>query len=231
MVQEKSPKEMILAMLKERACMKQDVYTNIQEVFQLLKDNLSDIAEELRGEVESMDERVKVEYRDMGDMACQLTIAGDIIIFHMHTNVFKLDRSHSLWKTSYLNEDEMRGYFGVINMYNFLADSFKYNRSRDIGYLVARLFLNKDGKFFVQGKRQLGYLYNDLAGSQMSGEQVRSILQSVILYVIDFDLLMPPYDHVSKVSVVEMNALNANMQTVTGKRLGFRFQSDSEDVV
>jgi hypothetical protein len=30
---------------------------------------------------------------------------------------------------------------------------------------VARLFLNKDGHFFVQGKRQLGFLYNDLANN------------------------------------------------------------------
>jgi hypothetical protein len=58
-------------------------------------------------------------------MACELKVAGDTIIFHMHTNVFKLDQSHSLWKTSYLGEDELRGYFGVVNMYNFLSDSFK----------------------------------------------------------------------------------------------------------
>jgi hypothetical protein len=218
-------------MLKERACMKQDVYSNIQETFSLLKACLSEIADELSKVVVKMDKRVHVEYQETGEMACQLTIAGDIIIFHMHTNVFKLDRSHSLWKSSYLAEDEMRGYFGVINMYNFLADSFRYNRERDIGYLVSRMFLNKDGKFFMQGKRQLGYLYNDLANSEIDRDRMKAVLNSVILYVIDFDLLMPRYDHVSKVSVYEMRALSANMQLSTGKRLGFRFQADSEDIV
>jgi hypothetical protein len=43
------------------------------------------------------------------------------------------------------------GYFGVVNVYNFLSDSFRYNRERDLGYLVARIFLNKEGHFFVQG--------------------------------------------------------------------------------
>jgi hypothetical protein len=80
-------------------------------------------------------------------LACELKAAGDLIIFHMHTNVFKLDQSHSLWKSSYLEEDEMRGYFGLINVYNFLSDSFKFNREGDLGYLVARIFLNKDGHF------------------------------------------------------------------------------------
>ena len=227
----KEPKELILSMLKERSCMKQDVYARIQDSFSMLKECLEEIANELAAEMHGMDERVKVEYKENGEMACQLTIAGDIIIFHMHTNVFKLDQSHSLWKTSYLAENSMRGYFGLINMYNFLADSFKFNRSRDLGYLVARLFLNKDGKFFVQGKRQLGYLYNDLANNEIDKARVKAVLQSVILYVIDFDLLMPPYDHVSQVSVQEMNALNANMQIKTGKRLGFRFQSDSESII
>jgi len=227
----KEPKELILSMLKERSCMKQDVYARIQKTFTLLKECLQEIAGELSNEIVGMDDRVVVEYKENGAMACQLVIAGDVIIFHMHTNVFKLDQSHSLWKTSYLAEDGMRGYFGLINMYNFLADSFRFNRTRDVGYLVARLFLNKDGKFFVQGKRQLGYLYNDLANNDIDKGRIRAVLESVILYVIDFDLLMPPYDHVSQVSVQEMNTLSANLQIRTGKRLGFRFQSDSENII
>ena len=120
--------------------------------------------------------------------------------------------------------------FGVINMYNFLSDSFKYNRERDLGYLVARLFLNKDGHFFVQGKRQLGFLYNDLVNNTIDPAKLKQVMHSAILYVLDFDLLTPPYDQVNQVTVSEVNELNANMQISTGKRLGFRFQSDVEDV-
>jgi hypothetical protein len=52
------------------------------------------------------DKRLLVTYQDKGATACELKVAGDTIIFHMHTNVFKLDQSHSLWKTSYLEEDD-----------------------------------------------------------------------------------------------------------------------------
>ncbi|MEZ4739038.1 MAG: hypothetical protein R2818_06690 [Flavobacteriales bacterium] len=41
-------------------------------------------------------------------MACELKVAGDVVIFQMHTNVFRLDQSHSYWKGSYLEEDELR---------------------------------------------------------------------------------------------------------------------------
>jgi hypothetical protein len=164
-----------------------------------------------------------VTYQDKGARAASW-VAGDVIIFHMHTNVFKLDQSHSLWKTSYLEDDEMRGYFGVMNVYNFLSDSFKYNRERDLGYLVARFFLNKEGHFFVQGKRQLGFLYNDLERASWIRADLRGLLQAIIFYVLEFDLLAPPYDQVNQVTVSEMNELNAKCRSAPAKRLGFRFQ-------
>ena len=117
----------------------------------------------------------------------------------------------------------------MVNIYNFLSDSFKFDRERDLGYLVARLFLNKDGHFFLQGKRQLGFLYNDLPNDVLDRSRLVEVTRSVVLYVLDFDLLAPPYDQVNQVTVEEMKQLNANSLLSTGKRLGFRFQADSED--
>jgi hypothetical protein len=225
-----TPRELIVAALRTKSCMKQDVYQATLQLFEQLKEVLQEISIDLEQEVIRHDKRLAVSFLDKGVMACEARVAGDVIIFHMHTNVFKLDQSHSFWKTNYLTEDEMRGYFGVVNVYNFLSDSFKYNRERDLGYLVARIFLNKEGHFFVQGKRQLGFLYNDLAGSRMDRERLREILYSIILYVLDFDLLAPPYDQVNQVTVSEMNELSASPLS-TGKRLGFRFQADVEDVL
>lgn len=224
------PRSLILEMLRTKSCMKQDVYQSTIALFEMVKELLQEIAIDLEAKVKCEDERLTVAFTDKGQAACELRVAGDVIIFHMHTNVFRLDQSHSLWKTSYLEEDELRGYFGVINMYNFLSDSFKYNRERDLGYLVARLFLNRDNRFFVQGKRQLGFLYNDLPANALDRERIRAVLLSVILYVLEFDLLAPPYDQVNQVTVSEMNELNANLKISTGKRLGFRFQSDTEDM-
>lgn len=221
---------MIVNALLTKSCMKQDVYHNTIALFELLKEVLQELAVDLEREVLHRDKRLQVGFVDKGTTACELRVAGDVVIFHMHTNVFKLDQSHTLWNTSYLEEDELRGYFGVVNMYNFLSDSFKYNRERDIGYLVARLFVNRDNRFFVQGKRQLGFLYDDLPSNAVAREALRQVLLSVVLYVLEFDLLAPPYDQVNQVTVSEMNELNANLKISTGKRLGFRFQSDADDM-
>lgn len=221
---------LVLDALRVKSSMKQDVYHGTIAMFEMLKEVLQAIAADLGEAAMDHDKRLNVAFVDKGSTSCELKVAGDTIIFHMHTNVFKLDQSHTLWKGSYLEEDELRGYFGVVNMYNFLSDSFKYNRERDLGYLVARLFLNRDGKFFMQGKRQLGFLYDDLANNPMDPARMREVLYSVIIYVLQFDLLTPPYEQVNQVTVSEMNELNAYLQLSTGKRLGFRFQTDGGDM-
>ena len=226
----RSARDLVLDVLRVKSCMKQDVYQNTIAFFGMMKEVLQEIAEDLAKEAAEMDKRLSVAFIDKGATACELRVAGDVIIFHMHTNVFKLDQSHSLWKGSYLEEDELRGYFGLVNMYNFLSDSFTYNRERDFGYLVARLFLNRENHYFLQGKRQLGFLYDDLAGNVMDRAKLKELLFSAINYVIEFDLLAPPYDQVNQVTVSEMNELNANATLSTGKRLGFRFQSDTEEM-
>lgn len=225
----KDPLALIIQLMQVKAGMKQDVFAKSKEIFGELKDVLKELAQNLDASIVEKDARLHAEFEDQGDLVAQLKVAGDTIICHMQTNVFRLDQSHSLWKTGYLVEDELRGYFGVVNVYNFLSDSFKFARERDLGYLVARLFVNKDGHFFLQGKRQLGFLYNDLPNDVLDRSRLVDVARSVVLYVLDFDLLAPPYDQVNQVTVEDMKQLNANSLLSTGKRLGFRFQADSED--
>lgn len=228
--EEQDPMDMLLELLAVKAGMKQDVFARTREAFATLREVLKETAEELGPAISARDSRLLVEYSEHGDISAQLKTAGDTVIFTMHTNVFRLDQSNNLWKGSYLGEDEQRGYFGLVNVYNFLSDSIRFNRERDLGYLVARLFLNKEGHFFLQGKRQLGFLYNDLAGNVLDRAQMKKVVLSVLLYVLDFDLLAPPYDQVNQVTVEEMNQINANSLLSTGKRLGFRFQTDADEI-
>lgn len=222
--------KLILDLLASKAGMKQDVYARTKLNFGILKEELEQKAEQLQTGIIKRDPRLKIEYAQQGDLSAKVVVAGDTVVFSMHTNVFRLDQSNAQWRSGYLREDEHRGYFGVINVYNFLSDSFRFDRDRDLGYLVARLFINKDGHFFVQGRKQLGFLYNDLAGSVLDRGGIQDILSSILLHVLDFDLLAPPYDQVSQVTVQEMKQLETHSLISTGKRLGFRFQADSEEL-
>ncbi len=230
MKEEKNPQELIVNMLKEKACLKQDIFQNTSESFSQLKEVLGDVVDEARDSFGDKDNRVRLEYNDKGDYEAQITIGGDVLHFYMHTNVFKFESTNSLWRTSYLEEDPSRGYVGVINIYNFLSDSIKYNRVNDSGYLIARIFINKDDHFLVQGKRQLGFLYNDFTNAALTKEGLKGIVQSAVLYTLDFDLFTPPYQDVQEVSVQAIEAVSQHLNIKTGKRLGFKFQSDNDSI-
>ncbi len=230
MKKEQSPKQLILEMLKDKASLKQDIFQNTTENFNQLKAVLIGIIADVRDLFGDSDDRVRLEYNDKGDYEAQITIGGDVLCFYMHTNVFKFESNNSLWRTTYCEEDETRGYVGVINIYNFLSDSIKYNRMNDSGYLIARIFVNKEGHFFVQGKRQLGFLYNDFANATLNKEGLKEIVQSAIMYTLDFDLFTPPYQDVQEVSVQDIGILSQHLNIRTGKRLGYKFQSDSDSI-
>jgi len=230
MENKKSPKDLIIETLKEKACLKQYVFRKTIDVFNDFKSEAALLTSDLKTELDKTDKDVVIELITKGDYEFHIKFGGDILVFFMHTNIFDFDKSHNLWKTSYIKDDELRSYCGMITVYNFLADSFKYNRANDIGYLVARLFVNKDLHYFVEGKRQLGFLYNNFSSEIITNEKIRSVLESTILYSMDFDLLTPPYNNMKEVSVFEVNEVTTAMNLKTGKRLGFKFQADSDTI-
>jgi hypothetical protein len=225
-----SPRDLIIKTLKEKSSLKQDVFANTQTVFAAFKSIAKNMAADLQKEAKTIDKRLIIEFKDKGEYEFELRVAGDLLIFMMHTNVFEFDKNHAVWKSSYLKSDITRSFCGIINIYNFLNDSFKYNRVNDLGYVIGRVFINRENHFFAEGKRQLGFLYNDFVNAVIDENQVKSILESTILYSLEFDLFTPPFDSIKEVSVLDMQQATESMQIKTGKRLGFRFQADSDEI-
>lgn len=206
--------------------LKQKIYDNTFEVLGKIKLVLRDLANEYNANLKNTDRRVRLEYRDRGKFEAEIRVAGDLLIFSMHTNVFEFDRDHAIWKLSYVKDDKFASYCGVINIYNFLVDSFRYNRIDDLGYLVGRIFINRDFHYFVEGKRQMGFLYNNFGTAVVDMKSLRQIVETAIMYSLEFDLLVPPYDLVKIASVQQMNSKIESSNMQTGKRLGFKFNSD-----
>ena len=84
--------------------------------------------------------------------------------------------------------------------------------------------------YFVEGKRQLGFLYNDFANALLDKKAMIEIINSAILYTLAFNLFVPPFDNIKEVSVSAMEEETNRMQIQTGKRLGFRFSADNDQV-
>jgi hypothetical protein len=219
--QEKKQMETILKLLSEKSVMKQDVYSNTIAVFNELKDILKERAEELSDNVLKVDKRVNIYFKEISLQSMQLKIAGDILDFQMHSNVFEFDHSHPMFKTGYIRNNELNSYSGIISVYNFLADSYKYNRMNDLGYLIARIFINREKRFFVETRTQIGYKYHNFSNGPLSKTEMSDIVNELVIYSIMFDLFTPPYDSVRQVTVAEMQEKSSSSALRTGKRLGY----------
>ncbi len=222
-----SQRENIIHMLREKSVMKQDVYRNTHDTFALLKDVVKDIVDDLRSEALKIDRRISVDYRFPSDHEIELKVAGDMLVFYMHSNVFEFDTSHSMFKTGYIKKNPLNSYCGIIYVYNFLADSFKYNRLQDLGYLIARMFVNRESHFFVESKPPMGYKYTNFSEDPVSKEALQEIVYDLIHYAISFDLYTPPTDAVREISLNEILERVQSDKLKTGKRLGFNSQSDA----
>ena len=216
----------IIQTLKEKSQLKQKVYDNTFESFCDVKEVLKGLAKELNGSLAGTDSRVRVEYTDRSNFDAQIKVAADILLFSMHSNIFQFDREHPAWKTAYIQKNKFNAYSGIINIYNFLADSFKYSRQDDLGYLIARIFINHEKQYFVEGKRQMGMLFTNYGNEAVSKQSLQLIISTAIQYSLEFDLLVPPYDTVKIATVGQAEAKIQHSRVITGKRLGFQFNSD-----
>jgi len=222
--------ELILQTLRDKASLKQDLFKITTNTFEVFKEQLRKIADNLNVKAHTFDQRIIVEYIEQSPFSIQIRIAGDLLIFEMHTNVFLFDNSHKIWNLSYVQEDSTKAYCGMISIYNFLSDSQKYKRVNDVGYLIGRLFVNSDKHFMVEGKRQMGFLYNNFSVDELVEEKVVQVIESAILYCLNFDLLTPPYDAVQEATFSSLNENAQVINGVTGKRLGFRFHHDEDQI-
>lgn len=218
----------IVDKLIHKYSLKIKVYENAQQTFRFLKEAARELVLDNEKRVSNSDVKIPFDYRDKGEFQFELIFGSDVLVFMLHTNVFEFDRNHEVRKNSYIREDSERSYCGLIQVYNFLADSYRYNRDNDLGYLVARLFINKEMHYFIEGKKEIGLLYNSFAVAEMNKEVAGNIIESSMDYSINFDLLTPPFDEVKMVPIFEMKEYTNSMSLKTAKRLGFRFQADKE---
>lgn len=209
-----------------KGTLKQEVYQKTLDIFNEFKSQAQVLVEDNREVVKKAKFPLLFEFSNHSLFEFQLKFGSDILIFFMHSNIFEIPRGHEVMKTPYIKNDMSRSYGGLIHIFNFLADSFKYNRTNDLGYLIGRIFVNRELHYFIEGKREIGLLYNNFSSAHLNRKTIKSILQSAILYTLNFDLLIPPFDNLKEVTVQEMQTTLDAMSIRTGKRLGFRFLAD-----
>jgi hypothetical protein len=221
----------IFNLLITKGNLKQDIYDLTVAGFAELKKKVELFALKFNELHKSKNPRVNVEITNSTDFEFSVRFASDMLVFMMHTNIFEFPRAHDVFKLPYVKEDHDRSYCGIINIYNFLADSFRYNRINDSGYLIGRIFINKDNHYYIEGKHELGLQFNNFSQNVFDEAVIERVLMASMKYAIEFDLLTPPYDNLKEITVLDIQQLEMQTMTIkTAKRMGFKFQSDREEL-
>lgn len=210
----------ITDLLKNKSALKQDIAADTHEAFLQIKKILEQEMAEIRKEVS--DERIRVNVLEKGDHELQVMIGSDALFFQKHSNVFRLEDNHPLMQEEEIKANPDLQYFGMINIYNFLADSVLYNRFNDSGFLIGRIFINKDHQLFVEGRGQLDFLFKKPKENPISDQILKHIIQCSFSFALDFDLLMPRYEDIEEVNLHQILAISNELQIKTSKRVGFK---------
>ncbi len=217
----------IFQLLKSKACLKQKVYRNLQEVFAQLEEQAKDIAVSLDDKMEDIDKSVVIEFQKVSEFDFRLKFGGDILIFYMQSNVITFEGDFPVMQSAYVQGGADRKYFGHITIYNFLADSVKYHRLDDPGYLIARLIVNHENHFFLEGAGQMNFLFQDIDNNIISRDWLRLIIEKAMAAAIDNDLIGPRYPDIQRITLKKK--LGESMAAVRGEKIGFQMSYENMD--
>lgn len=214
----------------QRSVLKRDVYELGKKQLALLKGEVAAHIERLSADVGKVDKRLEIKFHERNEYEFACTIAGDYLLFNMHTNVFRIDTDMpDVPFGTYLTDDPNRAYCAVIHVYNFLADSFRFERGSDAGYLVARIFINAENHFFVEGINSLGERFSDFANATFDAQAATQVVLAVMLEALNFELLVPEYALVSDIALTNAIRTSGLTGRRTDKRLGFKLQAERLD--
>lgn len=214
------PVEYLKQMLENKSTAKQTTYKHLQTAFSELAKEAKKIINELKRKVNPGDKDVTMEFITISEHEFHVKLAGDLLIFVLHTNIVTFDSEHNVMKEKYMEENEINRYFGQINIYNFMSDSLKFNRINDPGYLVARIMINHENRFFAEGEGQLDTLFSHISNEPVTEIDLQNIVKLSLTTAIENDLIAPPYTAVKFITLYQK--LEHTPELGGGQKIGFR---------
>lgn len=226
MSQNQDPISAIAELIETKSAIKQQSFRELCQVFKEMKAEAKVVVDKINKELKSKDKDISIKVVNVSDHEFHIKMAGDLLIFLMHTNIVTLDPNHGFNKSEYVQELPVRKYLGQINVYNFMADSLTYNRLNDPGYLVARLSLNFEKRFLVEGEKQLSFMFDNVSQKEISATDMNIIIQLVLSQAIDSDLVTRPFPEIRAITlnekILKTQALGG------GYKIGFQLTSSDQ---
>lgn len=216
----------IRQILENKSAAKQVTYKNLLAAFSALAEESKRIVDNLQAEVNTRAEDVTVDFIEVNDHEFQVKLAGDLLIFVLHTNIVTFDETHTVMAHPYFKENEINRYFGQIMIYNFMSDSIRFNRVNDPGYLLARLLINHENRFLVEGEGRLGFLFKQISTVPIESNDLNSIVQHSLTTAIENDLMAPPFPQVRFITLHQK--MEKTSELGAGQKIGFRMNYENK---
>ncbi len=210
----------ITKLLESKSAAKQTTYKHLLAAFSLLSKESKRITEELKKKTSAADRDVTIEFNAVNEHEFHVKLAGDLLIFVLHTNIVTFADDHVIMQDPYMKQHEVNRYFGQIMIYNFMSDSLKFNRVNDPGYLLARLMINHDNRFFIEGEGQLATLFNKISEQALMPETLNALVKLSLAIAIENDLMAMPYPDVKFITLYQKLEHTPDMGG--GQKIGFQ---------
>lgn len=220
------PIENIVQHLKEKSCIKQATYDHLKRAFEDMFEESKKLVTEINSRIKGIDKQVTVAIKKNGDQEFQVKVAADLLVFVLHTNIVTFEDTHAAVKGKYIEDDRNRRYFGQIMIYNFMADSVKYNRANDPGYLLGRIMINYENHFLVEGEGQLNFLFKEISLTPLSHIDLDVIVKLAITIAAENDLYTRSFKDIKKITLQEKNDKKQSM--VGGHKIGFQMSNKDD---
>jgi hypothetical protein len=220
MAEQPDPLEHIRHLLENKSTAKQITYKNLLACFQVLAKESKAVVTELKKMAKPGDTDVTVDFKIINDNEFHVKLAGDLLVFVLHTNVVTLEESHVIMQDPYIKQNEVNRYFGQIMIYNFMADSLKFNRVNDPGYLVARLLVNHEGRYVIEGEGRLNAIANKISSDPITENELNILVKLVLTIAIENDLMAPPFPQVRFITLFQK--LEQTQELGAGQKIGFQ---------
>lgn len=222
---EQDPIEYIKSMLESKSTAKQTTFKHLNNAFSSLAMESRRVIQELNKQAHPADDDVTLHFKNISKHEFQLKLAGDVVIYVMHTNIVTFDDEHPVIKSPYVSEKELNRYFGQINIYNFMYDSLRYNRGHDPGYLIGRLMINHENRFFMEGEPPFVREFGEISNREITHENLQRVVKLSLQIAIRNDLIAPPYNKVRSVTLNQKNEHTLEMGG--GQKIGFRMSYEN----
>jgi len=219
------PIRFIKHLLESKSTAKQTAYKNITNAFSILAAESKSVVEELKRRANPADKDVTVEFNTVNGQEFDVKLAGDMLIFVMGTNIVTLEETHPIMTSDYIRENEVNRYFGQVMIYNFMAESLKYNRTNDPGYLLARLMINHENRFFIEGDKELES-YNQISDKAITEEDLKRVVKIVLKMAIENDLVAPAFTEVKSITVNQKR--DHSLELGGAQKIGFRMSYEQK---